>query len=58
MAHSGDSNKGTSSGHTFVDIVIPNAAAVNPGGRNLQDPQWVRRNQEYLEGTTPQPKYS
>jgi hypothetical protein len=58
MPHTGDSNKGTSSGHTFSDIAVPNANAVDPGARNLQDPTWVQRHQQYLEATTPQQKFS
>jgi hypothetical protein len=58
MAHTGDSNKGTSSGHTFSDLVTPNATFPNPGARNTSDPSWVRRNQEWQEATTPQQKFA
>ena len=58
MAHIGDSNKGTSSGHTFNDVVVPNANAVDPGPRNPNDPTWQQRHQQWLEATPPQQKVS
>jgi hypothetical protein len=58
MGHTGDSNKGGSGGHTFSDLVVPNAAAVDPGARPANDPNWVRKHQDYVEATTPQQKYS
>jgi hypothetical protein len=33
MAHTGDSNKGTASGHTFVELVIPNASFPRSGAK-------------------------
>jgi hypothetical protein len=60
MAHSGDSNKGTSCGATFLDIVTPATAGTvaNPGARVDNDPTWQRKNQQYIESVTQQQKFS
>jgi hypothetical protein len=59
MAHSGDSNKGTSAGHTFMDLAAPNGTALpDPGARPDNDPTWPRRYQQYLESVTKVQKFS
>lgn len=60
MAHSGDSNRGNSSGHTFMDLVQPATAGTvaNPGARVDNDPTWQRKNQQYVESITQQQKFS
>jgi hypothetical protein len=58
MAHKADSNTGTSSGQTFLDLTVPNSSFPDPGPRNLSDSTWARRYQQFLEATTPQQRFS
>jgi hypothetical protein len=45
------------SGHTQVCLVQPAVALPDPGPRNLNDPSWPRRYQQFIESTQILPKY-
>ena len=49
---------GVASGHTQMTLVKPAVALPDPGPRNLSDPTWPRRYQQYLESIQISEKFS
>ena len=58
LVNHGTADAGNQCGYPLLDLVQPTPALPDPGPRNLADPTWPQRYQQFLESTTVQQKFS